>query len=126
LARSSCRSRNRGLSLLEVVVAVGILAAGIVTVLQALSYSARFSAVAGDITNAAFLAEDTLQELEFKESRNQTVGESKSGEVAHFRWEYAAQYNSDLQLYTLNYAVRWNRLKIDEDIMVDTFLKNIK
>ena len=70
---------NRAFSLIELFVAVAILAVGITTILQAMGHSARVTGLSGDIVSALLLAEDKIQELEFKEKNKLLILTEESG-----------------------------------------------
>ncbi len=121
-------TKNKGFSLLELIIAVGILAAGIVVVLQAFSFSARITGLSGDIVNAVFLAEDKIQELEFNLSQKSIDLDkelTKTGvENDKFNWEYQLlDLKPDLNLYKLNFQISWERLNRNETLSLNTYLR---
>lgn len=54
--------RNKGFSLLELIIAIGVLAVGLVGVLQIFPVGLRTSQRAGMLTKAAFLAQNKIEE----------------------------------------------------------------
>jgi len=116
--------KNKGLSLLELIISVGILSVGILVVVQALSFAARATGLSCDIIEAVFLAEDQMQQLEFKEQEGLLSTESKtSGRKDKFDWQYDLSLEPDLNLYKLNLSVSWNRLSRQDTLNLNTYLK---
>jgi prepilin-type N-terminal cleavage/methylation domain-containing protein len=107
-----CVINNKAFSLIELLVAVAILAIGIGTVLQAMAHSARVTGLSKDIVSALFLTEDKIQELEFKERASDK-----------FAWEYALVLDADLDLYKLDLKTSWQRIGRNEEIDLETYLK---
>jgi hypothetical protein len=106
-------------------VAIAILSVGIILVLEALSFSARVTGLSGDIINASFLAEDKMQELDFKEkngfiSKEPELVKDKSDK---FNWKYTLEFDSDLNLYKLNFDVTWTRGNRQEILNLNTYLR---
>ncbi len=123
MAGLKCGSNSKAFSLLEVIIMVGILSTGIVIILQALSLSAGVTGLSCDIIKAAFLTEDKIQELEFKEKRCLvTVGE-ESGKIDKFNWNYKIDSaGQGLKLYKLDFEVSWQRAGRQEGLGVSTYL----
>lgn len=121
----SCSPKNKAFSLLELIVAIAILSIGIVTVLQAFSFSTRVAGIAFDIINAVFLAEDKMQELEFKEKQNLINREPKEAEDKKdkFAWKYVLNPEPDLNLYRLDFDITWQRADRKERIGLNTYLR---
>lgn len=122
---SNCLRENKAFSLLELVISVAILSVGITVVLQAFSFSARAGGLSCDIINALFLAEDKIQELEFKEKQNLIGAEPAqvNGKNSKFDWVYTLNFDPELNLYKLNLDVTWQRLSRKEAINLDTYLR---
>ncbi|MCX5697174.1 MAG: prepilin-type N-terminal cleavage/methylation domain-containing protein [Candidatus Omnitrophica bacterium] len=127
------RNRKRGLTLLEVIISVGILSSGIITVMQALTYSSRVTGVSSDYVRALFLACDKLQELEFKESQRKPSEAydpaQESGEQNKLKWNYTIEEqglklgDQVLTLYKLNLGISWARKDRKEALQFVTFLR---
>lgn len=58
-----CGKRNRGFSLLELIIAVAVLSIGLVGVLQIFPVGLRASQRSGMLTKAAFLAQNKIEEI---------------------------------------------------------------
>lgn len=119
------RVRIKAFTLLELITAVAILSVGIVVVLQAISYSVRVAGLSCDFVRAAFLAEDKLQELEYKEGEHRISGEAKEGQGIKdkFAWKQTIVLDDTLNLYKLDFAVSWKSQNREEGFKVDTYLK---
>lgn len=120
--------KNSAFSLLELIISVAILSIGITVILQALSFSARITGLSGDIINAVFLAQDQLQELEFKERKNLISSEPKevNDKKDKFIWNYTLNFDTALNLYKLDFKISWQRMHREETINLNTYLKNLK
>lgn len=116
---------NKGFSLLEVIITVAILAAGITVLLQALSFSSRVAGLSNDIIRAVFLAEDRLQELGLKEKQGLIGGEPvlNLGEEGRFNWQGKLNFDTDINLYKFDLAVSWQRADRAEEINAGTYFK---
>lgn len=117
--------RSRGFSLVEVIIAVAILSVGITSVLQAFSFCARSSGLSCDIIKATFLAEDKLQELEFKEKQGKISSEPVQVKDTYdkFSWQYNLALNAELNLYTLGLNITWTRANREEELVLNTYLR---
>ncbi|MCX5715092.1 MAG: prepilin-type N-terminal cleavage/methylation domain-containing protein [Candidatus Omnitrophica bacterium] len=115
---------KRGFSLLEVVIAVGILSVGIITVVQALTYSSRVAGVASDYVRALFLVTDKLQELEFQEKLIPPgYAKQDSGEQGRFKWNYTIEQDQGTALNKLNLGINWVRRDRQEALNLVTYLR---
>ena len=120
---SRCRPKSEGLSLLEMLITLVILAIGIVAVLESFGYSARMTALSCDIIRAVNLAEDRLQELAFKEGSGKLADIDETGSDSKFNWHYKLALDQDYQsLYRLSFDINWERSKRRELIGIDTYL----
>ncbi|MBU3910996.1 MAG: prepilin-type N-terminal cleavage/methylation domain-containing protein [Candidatus Omnitrophica bacterium] len=83
---------KRGFSLLELIIAIGVLAVGLVGVLQIFPVGLRASQRAGMITKAAFLAQNKIEEIKMTGFDSITALPPKiplAGEDNDFEWEIA-------------------------------------
>lgn len=116
---------RKAFSLLEVIITVGILAIGIVVVLQALTFSARITGLSCDITNAVLLAKDKIQELEFEEKQNKITVKTETEKKDKFTLRYEiTEWDPDLKLYKLDLELKWQRANREEALNLQTLLKN--
>jgi len=115
---------NRGLSLLEVMVSVGILAAGIVFVLQALSFCAKSAGVVADNVQAVFLAEDLLQRLEYEAGSTGISQQDAGDRLGKFLWSYRISADPDLKLWELKLGLNWESSRRKDNLILTTYLKN--
>ena len=117
--------KDKGFSLLETIIAIGILSVGIITVLEAFSFSARVTGLSADMVSAVFISEDKLQELEYKEAKGKIKDEpdSASGQTGKFSWEYSLSLDTALDLYKLDYRITWVKAGREEQISINTYLR---
>ncbi len=123
---SKSRLNNRAFSLLELIIAVGVLSLGITVVLQALSYSGRVAGISGDMINAVFLGEDIMQDLEFKEKNNLINKEPAmvQDKLDKFTWQYTLEQDKDLTLlYRLGLDITWQRANRQESLSLNSYLR---
>lgn len=121
----SWNSKTRAFSLVELIISIAILSVGIMAVLQALSFSARMSGLSCDIINAVFLAEDKLQELEFKEKQNlidKQLTEVKD-KNSKFDWAYTLVFEPKFNLYKLQFNLSWQSAIRKEQLDFYTYLR---
>ncbi len=115
---------KRGFSLLELLVAIGILSVGIIFILQALSVCARSSGIAADTLNALILAEDKLQELQYQEKTNPSPQMNSSGVTGKYRWDYALEISPPAnRLYKCELNILWVKALRNEKLSVSTYFK---
>jgi prepilin-type N-terminal cleavage/methylation domain-containing protein len=115
---------NKGFSLLEVLIAVAILSGGIVIILQAVVFSGRLSRVSCDAVRGIFIAEDKMQELEFK-TNNQIIAESSanSGRQDGFKWQYNISEDADKAgLYKMDLKVEWESAGREQNLELASWL----
>lgn len=120
-----CGLKNNAVSLLELIITVAILSLGITVVLQAFAFSSRATGISNDTINAAFLVQDKVQELEFKERQGlisevpPEIKETKD----KFTWQYSLILDPGLNLYKLNLDIRWQKLNREERLSLNTYLR---
>ncbi|MFH0828311.1 MAG: type II secretion system protein [Candidatus Omnitrophota bacterium] len=122
---SGLKLENKAFSLIELLIATVILSMGLITIFKAFSFSAKSAGISADLTQAVFLAEDKIQELEFERKMNLTAPEQleDSGQVEKFDWEYTASPLPDLNLYVLKFVVAWKRANEARDVRIGTYLR---
>lgn len=118
-------SRKRAFSLLEVVISIAILSVGLMAVLQALSFSARMAGLSCDITNAVFLAEDKMQEMELKEKQNLINKQPRQAKAREnkFDWFYVLNSDAVSSLYRLEFNISWQSANRKEGLKLNTYLR---
>jgi len=116
---------NNGLTLVEVVLSIGILAVGVTAVIQGISFCVRTSAVSSDMVKAVFLAEDILQNLDFLAQTSQQIDVSFANKTDNLAWRYNT---IDLQdgsgLRQIELALEWERLNTHQNFTILTYLSN--
>ncbi|MEW6101848.1 MAG: prepilin-type N-terminal cleavage/methylation domain-containing protein [Candidatus Omnitrophota bacterium] len=119
------KSKNKGFSILELIMAVGILSVGLVAILQALAFCARVTGFSSDIIEASFLAQDKFDEMEYKEINGRTDEEppNASGTTGAFGWSSTLIKDEALSLYKFNFQVNWQGAGRQESISLDTYLR---
>jgi type II secretion system protein I len=124
MAASNYNRRNNGFTLIEVILAVGILSVGIISCLQALSFSAKASGLSFDYLSASFLAQDKIQELEFREkSGNLKSGEQTSEKKDKFDISCSLNQSLEQTLLDADIQVGWERSGRKETLEINTCLK---
>lgn len=123
MAELNCKLSNNGFSLLELIIGIAILSIGIVVILQALSFSARIAGLSRDIIDAVFLAEDKIQELEFKERQNLIINEIVRDKKGKFEWGYEVNLDSAVNLHRLSLDIGWQKLNRKEELKFNTLLR---
>ena len=109
-------NRKRGFSLLELIIAIGVLSIGLVGVLQIFPVGLRASYRAGMMTRAAFLAKNKIEEVKMAGFDSVSALPPKialSGTDKDFDWEIAidetaldgVSSNNDIRKVTL--IVSW-------------------
>lgn len=124
MASKSCL-KNEAFSLLELVITVAIISIGVTVILEAFSYSSRVAGLSCDITEAALLAQDLMQELEFKEKQGiiSTEPQEVKDKKGKFAWKYNLGLDPDFNLYRLDFAINWKRANRDERLDLNTYLR---
>jgi len=126
----NCSGKIKGFSLLELIIAIAILSIGIVTVLEALSFSARAAGLACDTIKASFLVEDKIQELGFQENRKLIVSlpPETGAEEGKFRWKYTLTPDTllsipDVTLYKLDFDIGWQKAAKKRNLSLVAYLR---
>lgn len=117
-------AQNKGFSLLEVLIGVAVLSGGITVILQAFIFCGRTTGASCDTVRGIFLAEDKMQELEFK-TNNQIITEpvSQAGQYDGFRWEYRLFEEEDKAgLYKMDLEVRWGKPVREQNLELTSWL----
>jgi len=104
-------------------VAVAVLSSGVLVVLQAFSTSSRAAAISKDTMKAVLIAQDTLQEIEFKRQKNIITEGSLKGKRDKFDWGYTIAQDPDSKLYKLDIDIAWLRAAREDKISLTTYLR---
>lgn len=124
MPKSRYCSKNKAFSLIELIIAIGILSAGIVFILQALSFSARSSGLSTDMTDALLLATDRMQMLELAESfglKDLVPEKEISGK---FSLQYTlSPLESNTAISQAELSVSWQRMGKEENILLPTYFR---
>ncbi|MHB9110262.1 MAG: type IV pilus modification PilV family protein [Armatimonadota bacterium] len=100
--------RHRGLTLLEVIVAMALLAVGIAGALGAISACVRSSGAADDYSRGALFAQQVASELERSETLNPgTLDGTFDDATAGFTWTAEIGTADDQGLYPVMITVLW-------------------
>ncbi len=111
---------------MELLIAIAILSVGILVILQAVGFCSRIAVITGDTINALILAEDKLQELQYKETNKKLTQLNNSGLKERYRWEYSLTPDADPNLYKCNLTLAWERASRNEKLAINTYLRNEK
>jgi len=116
---------NGGFSLLELVASIAIISIGIVTVLQAFSYCTNIAGLSCDLVDAVLLAEDKLQELEFKKQEKLlSQGILSSADTfGKFERRYSLTRFPEQDMEKLDIEISWLRTKRKERLTATTYLR---
>jgi len=122
---SECRGRAPGFTLLEVMIALAIVAIALVTLLGLATRSLTLNERVQRITQATLLAQQRLAEIETGAAQ-EGVGEEASGRFAPpfdgYRWriDYAETPLASVRQVTV--AVIWGREERNEAVELSSFL----
>ena len=122
---SSLKANNLGISLLEVIIAIAILSVGIVAVMEAIVFSTGAAGLSCDVVSAVFLAEDKLQELEYKEANSLISNEPEESEGTRdkFSWKRTLKLDPGVGLYVMDMEMRWKTKSRQESFGVETYFR---
>ena len=123
MAMLKSRPRDRGFSLVELVITISILSVGLLVIFQALSASTKVTRFSNDLTRAVFLGQDLLGELEFRQEQHllRTSDFSDSGEKDIFSWSLQGAPVPDLDsLLSIDLKIVWKTLSKDRELELKT------
>jgi hypothetical protein len=113
--------------LIEVMVAAGILTAGIVAVLQAIVFAGNVAASSNETAKALLLAQDKLQELEIRQVRRGFMPGEVSGQASFLNWKCAVRPTEKLPgAYAVAFDAAWLRHGKEERIGFETYVRQTK
>ena len=105
--------RERGFTLLEVLVALAILSVAVVAVIQGVAQSLRLLKLSGDSQRALLLADQKVREILAPEA------EREHGEEANFRWERVIRPVEAAELTPPSGPPRWRVFEITVRVIWD-------
>lgn len=119
------KNSNKGIFLLEMIIAIAILSAGIVVVMEAIVFSTRAAGLSCDVVSAVFLAEDKLQELEYKEANSIISNEPEESEGSRdkFSWKRTFKLDPGVGLYVMDMELKWKTKSWQESFGVQTYFR---
>ncbi|OIO38393.1 MAG: hypothetical protein AUJ75_02895 [Candidatus Omnitrophica bacterium CG1_02_49_10] len=117
---------RRGFLLLEVVVSIAILSLGAAVILRSFVSSARADAIAGDILNATYLAEEKLSEFEMP-GRENMASENGQGDDGRFQWLSGMKISDeDLGIAAVDVIVKWRRGNKDNRLEIASYFETVE
>lgn len=125
---TSATGSSRGLTLIEVLVSVVILAVGAVAIAQALAKASEAQAIADDYAAANLLALSKMADVELAFRKGEPVEDGQTGSVRlglrSFDWQVAAApLMDDPNTSTVTLVVNWRRGRTPYERRVDTLLR---
>lgn len=108
--------RARAFMLIEVLVALGILAVGITGLMVALTSSLDRAKRAKDYSTAMFLAQHVMMEEEHAYAFSEEVATTNRGRfydegLPQFEWESETELDKDLGEYKITVRIKWTHKK---------------
>ena len=117
------RRADRGFTLLEVLVAMAILAAVLPTVMIAFTTSARSRSTAERETTAAYLLRDKLSEMEALGAPEEGDDQGDFGEGSLFTWATSVASLTEIEeLYYVTVRVQWLEAGEQRELAVRTYM----
>lgn len=115
-------------SLVEIIVAAGLISAGLVVILGAFSSLASSSRLDNFVIVTSLLAENKLQLIEWEESLAKIPPEpiehrGVNGSISFF---YTMEPNEELELSILNFQASYSSRALGGSINVDTYVRTHK
>ncbi len=117
------KMRNRGFSLLELIITIAILSIGIIAILQTISFSGQVWQKAKDSTRGVFLAQDILQKADFDELRGMIIEGIQEGKTEGLDWRSYIEPLPESELYQMDLEVAWGQPPIEDQINITTYLR---
>ena len=124
----SAIGKNRGFTLIEIMISIAILAVGLIFILQGLTQCLSIMRISQDNLEASLLAEDKMADTEIaiKQDKEKffkdTSGELQSGNI-EFKWQ--VQLTPDMEyedLYKVITTVGWKEGKRNGASIFSTYL----
>ena len=116
-------NNSKGILLLEVIVAVAVLAVGLTTISRSFTNCTRVIETAKDYNMALILAEKILWELENKKPDEWESG-GEFEDYPAFSWGQENKESEDLELRELDVDINWKRRNRDYKLNIATFISD--
>ena len=118
------RRRQAGFTLIEMVVAIVLLALGVVGALACISSATRSTSISSEYTTAALLAQQKLAEVEAQPEQIQ--GGEQSGDFGEeyptFSWRQNTESSSIASLMRVTLSIEWKSGAIPRQAQFVTYL----
>jgi prepilin-type N-terminal cleavage/methylation domain-containing protein len=105
--RHSAQRRRRGLTLLEVIVAMALMAIGITAVLQAITACLRSSTASAEYSRGVLLAQRVATDYQRNEELDVGVKDGEFDDTPGYTWEVQVASADDEGLYPVRVTVAW-------------------
>lgn len=124
MARSSSRIENeRGVTLVEVLVAVTIAGVAFVVLLSGFGVSLKSTALAEDYTTASFLLKGLMTETELRKEIRTGKAQGEFGEeFPNYRWVSETERDARLPFYRVTCRVLFTRSGSERELAARTVL----
>lgn len=116
-------NNKKGILLLEVIVAVAVLAVGLTTISRSFTNCIRVIETAKDYNMALILAEQALWELE-NEKPDEWSSRGDFKDYPAFSWEQQNEATEGLNLKRLDLDIHWERRNRDYRLSIATFISD--
>ena len=119
--------RNKGFSLLEMLVAVCILSAAIILLVNGFGENLHFLGIAKDYTTAIFLAREKMVELENSQKLENIKREGDfSSPYNNFHWKISIFPGENNRYFLVRVKVSFTRLGLKREVVLDNVLLSPK
>ncbi len=105
--------KNKAFSLLEVLIAVGILTSGVVLVLRAFTSALGSARLSQNVSLACYFAQQKIWECQQEKSNSLDQGEEN-----RFKWKYEVKPTDMANLSEMNFDISWSENIREKDYNV--------